>query len=1196
MSLTHTIAHRYIIENPQTALLGQGGMGAVYRAVDSQTNTAVAIKVLKHDLSSNSQEMIDRFVREGETLSHLNHPNIVKLLNNIEDKEENNTRYLVMEYVEGGSLRDLMDQRKALPIKQALRIALELADALAHAHHLNIIHRDLKPANVLLTAAGSPRLTDFGVAHMLGNARLTATGMLVGTLDYLSPEACSGQVLDARSDIWSFGVLLYEMLVGERPFKGATPAGTLAAIISQPMPDPLDKQPELPDMVVDLLYRMLEKERGQRIPTMRLIAAELELVLESLHSGDTSTSSMRALGNMQRGSSSGSAVTNTPSTPSRRHNLPTTPMAIIGREVEISALAKLFEQGRLVTILGPGGMGKTRLSIAVGEMSLGRFEHGVYFVPLAPLTEASYIPEAIAEAVNLPLRGNQTAEDQLVNYLRSKQMLLILDNFEHLMEGVGLVGRILQAAADVKILVTTRERLKLAEEQLYPLQGLAFPEWETPANARNYAAVQLFEMSARRVSPGYELAAGDLPHLTRICRLVEGMPLGIVLAAAWVEMLSPAEIAAELGRSVDFLETDMRDIPERQRSMHAVFDYSWRLLDPAEQEAFKQLSIFRGGFSREAAQQVTGASLRTLMNLVNKSLLYRAPTGRYQVHELLRQYADQQLRLNPAVYHTGRSKHAQYYLSLLSEQGELMKGPKQKEALDLVEAEIDNIRFAWFWAVEQQDWEGLAQSLEGLFVYTETRTVKTFLDDLIDSALAELAKLPAPHPPLANLLEAHLIVLQGWVVLVEMFNTNLPLEQIDRVYQLLQQAGSYPPSLFTILLAYITGWHHGRLEEAITFGQAEIGRLRAQNNKWAVSIGLRWLAGLVDSAGRYPEAKAMLEESIALGREINDQLHLAHSFMTLGSTSRRQDNLLLAKQAAQESRILFQAAGDKVGAAEVYWELATIEELQGNYQQALELFKSGQTWYEESGQRLYAAEASSWEAVLLTRMGELDQAHAIRQRLYSSLEELNAPEEWVWNCFEDGEIYRVEGNYDKAQERYETAWQRANQLPSRTGFASYHHALGMLAYHREQYAKAQEYFSVGFNYIITHPRANALSWYSARDGLMLSLVGVRVGDIPLAKSYFEQSLTYVYRVPNSGLRGLAAVVKAEIGLAEGDVEAAVAILKYAQQYRPMWYETKQELQQLWNKVVATYGVEQVKAIPSLPAGTDIKEILNKSGG
>lgn len=165
MSLTHTIANRYIIENPQASLLGQGGMGAVYRAVDSQTNTAVAIKVLKQDLSSNAQELIDRFVREGETLSHLNHPNIVKLLNNVEDKEENNTRYLVMEYVEGGSLRDLMDQRGALPLKQALRIALELADALAHAHHLNIIHRDLKPANVLLTAAGSPRLTDFGVAH-----------------------------------------------------------------------------------------------------------------------------------------------------------------------------------------------------------------------------------------------------------------------------------------------------------------------------------------------------------------------------------------------------------------------------------------------------------------------------------------------------------------------------------------------------------------------------------------------------------------------------------------------------------------------------------------------------------------------------------------------------------------------------------------------------------------------------------------------------------------------------------------------------------------------------------------------------------------------------------------------------------------------------------------------------------------------
>ena len=476
-------------------LIAEGAMGAVYRALDAHSGTHVAIKRLKRTVVAESPELVERFLRESEILRRLDHPNIVKIIASLDDED---THQIVMEYVPGGSLRMLLKREPRLSPRRTVKLLLELTDALARAHHLGVTHRDVKPENVLLAADGTPRLSDFGLSR-LADQELPSTSALVGTLPYSSPEALAGGVLDARGDLWALGVMLYEMLAGERPFRGETPAAVIRAILQQPIPDLALRCPEAPPALIELSQRLLERNPELRIDSARQLGALLEAVHRQILIAESSSE--------RSGAGAASGRSHSESTP--RLELASLPRAMtpfIGRRRELAGVLELLRDrsAQLVTLIGPGGMGKSRVALEVAR----RFRDGaapssggavrgepraarVCFVDLTRIAEPSLLVSAIGSALGFAFpSGAGDAGDQLCAYLHEKELLLLLDNFEHVLSGAAFIATLLQRAPGIQVLATSREPLRLSGETQFALTGMDLGgesliaiRWRTPAKA-----------------------------------------------------------------------------------------------------------------------------------------------------------------------------------------------------------------------------------------------------------------------------------------------------------------------------------------------------------------------------------------------------------------------------------------------------------------------------------------------------------------------------------------------------------------------------------------------------------------------------------------------------------------------------------------------------------------------------------------
>ena len=634
-------------------------------------------------------------------------------------------------------------------------------------------------------------------------------------------------------------------------------------------------------------------------------------------------------------------------------NLPVSPTPLVGREHELNVITKqLLEPAcRLLTLTGPGGIGKTRLAIEVARQLEADFTDGVYFISLAGIGTSDSMLSAITDMLGLGFSGPAEPIVQLANFLRPKQMLLIFDNMEHLLAGGSLLGEILQQTQHVKMIVTSREQLRLQWEWLFEVQGLPIPEETDSQVLENNSAIKLFIQRARQASQSFSLDTEDMAALVRICKLVGGLPLAIELAASWVRILSCREIVQELEKNLDFLETRKIDVPLRHRSIKTVFDHSWKLLATDERDLLIKLSVFQGGFTREAASAATGTSLSLLSSLVDKSLLRHSKNpDRYDLHELIRQYAFTRLQSHPSEEELASEKYAEHYANWISSLEVPIKSALQPQTSHQIRMEMCNWHCTWNWAIQHQRLDLLRKMTPCLSWYFE---VHGYYDEAITAFKTAVDGFRAKGAPVnfesakEKSTFAFLLDSLGWFE-ARKGNIEPGILLLAESLELAREANE------TEVLYYIYGnWGYLSLMKGEVM---EAGRLTMESlnygkalSPWHVAIPISVLGIVAYQQGDVDEAYRQLTESLKIWRSVGDPRGLVFSMLYLGMTAIALNDIPDARAILQESNDIAEANMDRWALAFGLDMLGIAAQSQGQHEEALDYFKQSLVLYKEIG-------------------------------------------------------------------------------------------------------------------------------------------------------------------------------------------------------------------------------------------------------
>ncbi len=668
-------------------------------------------------------------------------------------------------------------------------------------------------------------------------------------------------------------------------------------------------------------------------------------------------------------------------------HLPTFPTPFVGREAELEQIrVRLLQpESRLQTIIGFGGIGKTRLAVEAGRRFQHLFEDGVVFVPLNTVESATFIPHAIASALGLFPSQSQSPASQVLDYLAEKEMLLILDNFEHVREGRKFLLQILERAPRVRLLVTSHEPLELYQEWRLPLDGLPYPtDVEEEEQLSEYEAVRLFIEDARRLIPDFSPSGAEKVHIARICSLVGGAPLAIELATSLLPMYSLQGLAERIAHNLDVLSTQMPDVPERHRSLRAVFNQMWASLPERERSVFRRLSVFQGEFSTLAAQEVAQANEHALATLVRKSLLYKRDTpqgGRYRMHPVLRQYALESLYRDHQETRDVRNRHMRYVFGVVKRCGESIRGAQQAEAFQLLRDSMPDVREAWQWALQQQAFLWIDDILEALYWFHEL--YGGWEEGRILFYKAEQA-LRSVRPSVRSVqlcrIFGRVLMYEAWFVL-RLSDVEHSRNLVDEAWSFLETCGEPRDRAMALLVR---------------------GTVRREE-------------------GAYRDAVSLLKEGLAVYEQLgtdfdferaNALVLTAHVLDTLGENMDEVEHLYT--QALE----IFRRLENPLGTAQALGSLGVVMYRRGEYQRAEKYLLEGLHWWEQLS-------AASGMAVVLLNLGNVaifqkqyDRARKLFERSAALYRRMGSRFGWAYAMHNLGELSEWQGDVRAAQEYY----------------------------------------------------------------------------------------------------------------------------------------------------------------------------------
>ncbi len=971
-----TISHYRVIEK-----LGGGGMGVVYKAEDIDLGRFVALKFLAGEVAHDSQAL-SRFQREAKAASALNHPNIVTIyeLGNV-----NGMPYIAMEMISGETLRGLL-AAGPLPFRKAIAIATQIADALSKAHQTGLVHRDLKPENLMVDLNGAVKILDFGLAKLrdlppdsespstIGS--LTDPGTVMGTVGYMSPEQANGSIVDFRSDQFSFGAVLYEMVNGHPAFKGRGKAEIMAGIVrDQPVCVPALKV-QAPAPFFWILERCLAKNPNQRYSSTGDLARDLAKVRD-LRIDPGIRPTMLRLG-----------------------NIPVQRTTFLGRERELASLHQLLNREgiRLITLTGPGGIGKTRLALQlVGEAS-DRFAGAVYFASLALVSGSAEMNSAIAQAIGLREVPGESVRETLREFVRglTEPTLLLLDNFEHLVSAAGDIAELLTLNPNLTVFVTSQALLHVYGEHEFPVPPLAVPDPKsiptTPDVLSRFPALALFLERAKAVKHDFTLTRENAAAIAAICVRLDGLPLAIELAASRIKMLPPATMLTRLESSLNLLTGGARDLPLRQQTLRGTVNWSYSLLNAAEQSLFRRLSVFIGGCTLEAAEAVCDTKgdlgldvLDGMASMVDKSLSQQLENGaesRFVMLSTIRDYALE--RLGESGEESAiRRAHAAYYIVLAEEcGGELSTHPEWLERFDL---EHQNFREGLEFLIRSRDADWAMRLGAALFHFWEVR------EHLAEGRgfLERLLKLPgaAARPT----MRARLLFSAGVLASSQGdFASGQKLHgESLKVYRDLNDHRGVAVALNAL---GVTTRDRGDLDTACSLFEQCVATWREFGSSIDTARALSNLANVVKLQGHYARAHALYDECLTIFNATGDRTGVAWTLNYLGDLARESVDSSAARSFYERSLAAFQQLGDGWGIARVLSDLATLSAVDGDHQRAEKLYGESIAIYQGLGHKrgvarlleCFAVSAAA-QAMPARALRLAGAAAAMRQRISAPL-------------------------------------------------------------------------------------------------------------------------------------------------------------------------------------------------------------------